>query len=328
MIEWTVDKSEAGGRLDKFIKSRLSEAPDSFVYKMARKKNLVINAKKCTGKEILKAGDRVRLYVSDDTLALFSAKISSDSRISMYQKAYRELKGIHVIEEYPDFVFLYKPDGILSQKAKSDDLSINEWLIGYLLNNRQITEESLSVFHPSVLNRLDRNTCGIVICGKTPAGSRLGSSMLKDRSLRKFYYAVVSGECFLEGNYNGYIYKDRAENKVSFYRNESDIPAGIMADVKPVSLNVRPISRKKEESLLEIELHTGKSHQIRVMLKELGFPISGDPKYNTGDYHKSKRQKGQLLCAVRVEFPEIKGDFAYLSRHVISCEAPFSFIDN
>ncbi len=136
MIEWIVEKSEAGGRLDKFLKARLKSAPDSFFYKMARKKNLTINNEKCKGNEILKAGDTVKLFVSDDTIALFEGntkeKESQTARkTTSYEEAYSKLKGIEVLKETDDLIFLSKPSGILSQKAKDNDLSLNEWLIGY-----------------------------------------------------------------------------------------------------------------------------------------------------------------------------------------------------
>ena len=342
MVEWTVDRSEAGGRLDKFVKSRLKEAPDSFIYKMARKKNLVLNDLRCTGKELLKAGDCIKLYVSDETIALFSSEKSTASEVSMYTNAFKKLKGIQVIEEYTDLLFLYQSAGILSQKAKDTDLSVNEWLIGYLLSKKEITEESLQIFHPSVLNRLDRNTSGIVICGKTPFGSRFGSALLKDRTLHKYYHCIVYGECRLSGTYKGYLYKDKSDNLVTFYSDEGKIPGNKVAEAKPVSLSVKPLKEADHKTLLEIELHTGKSHQIRVMLQSIGFPIVGDPKYKNISA-KSNRQdstenhikpdnkvntknqpSGQMLCAVRLEFPEITGDMAYLSKRIISCKAPFS----
>lgn len=326
MVEWIVEKSEAGGRLDKFLKARLKSAPDSFFYKMARKKNLLLNDKKCTCKEILSTGDHIKLYVSDDTIALFSGNVSNDSLVSSYRKAYDTLKGIQIVKEYDDFLFLYKPSGILSQKAKNTDISLNEWLIGYLLDKEIITEESLNVFRPSVLNRLDRNTCGLVICGKTPSGSRLGSDLLKKRTLHKFYHCIVEGECRLKGDYSGYLYKNESENIVSFYKTQNEIPADVLPKVKAVSLGIKVIETKGGKSLLEIELYTGKSHQIRVMLSNLGYPIAGDPKYSGKNDNRRNKDNytGQKLCAVRYAFPAITGDFEYLSNQIISCKPPFS----
>ena len=328
MKEWIVNKSEAGGRLDKYLKARLKEAPDSFFYKMARKKNLMLNDLKCTGKEILKEGDRIKLYVSDDTISLFSSGGVPDLKLSSYKEAFQKLGDVKVLKETEDLLFLYKPSGVLSQKADEKDLSLNDWLIGYLLNCGKTDEERLGTFRPSVLNRLDRNTAGIVICGITPAGSRFGSSLLKDRSLHKYYHALVEGKCGLCGDYNGYLWKNEKENKAFFYHKEEDIPADRKKDAKPVSIGIKSVRSIKDYPLddklkadctvLEIELYTGKSHQIRVMLSALGYPIVGDPKYG-----KNTDRDGQKLCAVRLEFPKTEGDFAYLSGLVISCDAGF-----
>ena len=124
MKEWIVEKSDAGGRLDKYMKARLNLAPDSFFYKMARKKNLVINDKKCTGKEILKEGDSVKLYVSDDTLRKFSSLTESEGnpdkeRINSFLEAYHRLEGIRILREDEDFIFLYPPGSFHKRLPKT-----------------------------------------------------------------------------------------------------------------------------------------------------------------------------------------------------------------
>ncbi|MBR3040751.1 MAG: RluA family pseudouridine synthase [Lachnospiraceae bacterium] len=321
MVSWQVKPEESGGRMDKFLKKRLKSAPDSFFYKMARKKNLLLNGAKCTGKEILKSGDEIKLYVSDSTIALFSGEEenSSNSLLKEASLAYQKLKGIEVIEEDDDLLFLYKPAGILTQKAEKESFSLNEWMIGYLLDSGKVNEESLNVFHPSVCNRLDRNTSGIVICGITPRGSRFASKMIKDRLVKKYYQCIVKGNCKLSGDYDGYLVKDEEKNISTYYKIESDIPSSSKKDAVPVSLSVNPLRSKGDKTLLEIELKTGKSHQIRVMLSSLGYPIVGDPKY--GD----STGKGQLLSAVRLEFPEVEEEEFRdkYSNLVISHRPPF-----
>ena len=323
MKEWIVAKEEAGGQLVKYCKARLSKAPDSFFYKMARKKNLTVNDKKCTGKEILKAGDSIKLYVSDDTIALFSAGEADladgiNEKLDDYNQAFAKLKGISVIEEEEDFLFVYKPSGMLSQKAKPEDLSLNEWCIGYLLSKGRISKESLAIFRPSVLNRLDYNTSGLVMCGITPRGSRFGSEIIRNKSLRKFYVCEVTGNCRLEGKLKGFLTKDEKTNTVSFYKTESETPSD--KKVSAVSIAVKPLSYNEESDTtrMEVELFTGKSHQIRAIMAGFGYPLSGDMKYG-----KSGKGDGQKLCACRLEFPEITGDFAPLSRHIIRLDEAF-----
>ena len=306
MISYIVTKSEAGGRMDKFIKSRLHSAPDSFIYKMARKKNLTLNGRKCEGREILKEGDEIKLYVKDETIALFSGS-AENTDISEYRKAFEILKGIKVLKETADILFLNKPSGILTQKAEGNTLSLNEWMIGYLLDQNIITEESLQNFHPSVLNRLDRNTSGIVLCGITPLGSRVVSKMLKDRTLHKYYECLVKGECKLDGRISGYLIKDRAKNQSDFFESLNAVEEKRRKEAKQVSLRVKVLGKENNNTRLSIELETGKSHQIRVMMAHFGYPLVGDAKYGS-----DRAANGQNLHAARVLFPDKCPEIPYL----------------
>ena len=306
MISYIVTKSEAGGRMDKFIKSRLHSAPDSFIYKMARKKNLTLNGKKCEGREILKEGDEIKLYVKDETIALFSGNVQN-SDVSEYRKAYETLKGIKVLKETDDILFLNKPSGILTQKAEGNTFSLNEWMIGYLLDQNIITEESLQNFHPSVLNRLDRNTSGIVLCGITPLGSRVVSKMLKDRTLHKYYECLVKGDCKLGGRISGYLIKDHAKNQSDFFESQNAIEEKRRKEAKEVSLRVKVLGKENNNTRLSIELETGKSHQIRVMMAHFGYPLVGDAKYGN-----DRVANGQNLHAARVLFPDKCPEIPYL----------------
>lgn len=319
MVSYIVAKNEAGGRMDKFIKSRLHSAPDSFIYKMARKKNLLLNGKKCEGKEILHEGDEIRLYVSDETIALFSGNGTNETDlIQNSKKAYETLKGITVLKETEDILFLNKPSGILTQKAKDDDLSLNEWLIGYLLDKGLTDNEKLNTFHPSVLNRLDRNTSGIVLCGITPLGSRVGSKLLRERTLHKYYECLVKGDCNLSGRLSGYLVKDNAKNQVTFKHELKDFNESLRKDAREVSLTVKRLDGNTDTTRLEIELETGKSHQIRAMLSAFGYPLVGDAKYGN-----DRIKNGQSLHAARLEFPETVEELPYLNGLIITSKPYF-----
>ena len=185
----TIGKNQAGQRLDKFLKKALPNAGTGFLYKMLRKKNITLNGKKAEGKEILAQGDEVKCFFSEETYASMSGAGAAEDT-SDYRKAYRSLKDISVLYEDENILLLNKPAGVLTQKAKPEDLSLNEWLIGHLLAANAIKETDLATFHPSVCNRLDRNTSGIVLCGKTLAGSQALSRIIKDRSVKKYYQTV------------------------------------------------------------------------------------------------------------------------------------------
>ena len=183
MYQFEISKNEAGQRFDKYLHKLLPKAPSSFFYKMLRKKNIVLNGKKAEGKEKLSVGDQVSLFLSEET---FQSFLEINEKKNEYYDAYKKLKGIQVVYEGEHMLLLNKPAGILTQKAKENDLSLNEWLIGYLLEHKVISEASLSTYKPSVCNRLDRNTGGLVICACSLAGSQEIGGLIAKREVKKF----------------------------------------------------------------------------------------------------------------------------------------------
>ncbi len=326
MRELIVKELEAGQRLDKFLHKYLKEAPNSFLYKMMRKKNIVLNGKKVSGNEQIKEGDSIKLFLSEETIDKFTGQPSKDVLTAPYIKAYSELNGIQVVSEFKDVLFINKPAGILSQRAEGTDLSANEWLIGYLLDKGEITTEELQTFRPSVCNRLDRNTSGLLVCSKTLLGSQNMAAILKDRSLHKFYRCLVHGKCELDGVYEAFLYKDEKNNKVTVYNDFEQVPANLNTKVKSIKTGVKPVKYYNNNNCteLEIELFTGKTHQIRAQMEKLGYPLIGDVKY-AGKESKTKTQ-GQMLHAYRLVFPEMMEGLAYLSAKEIICEKPKNWI--
>jgi len=325
MRELIVKELEAGQRLDKFLRKYLKEAPNSFLYKMMRKKNIVLNGKKVTGNEQIKEGDSIKLFLSEDTIEKFMEQSTMNDFTDLYRKAYAELKGIQVVSEFEDVLFINKPAGILSQQAEANDLSANEWLIGYLLSQKAISEEDLKTFKPSVCNRLDRNTSGLLVCSKTLLGSQEMARILKDRSLQKFYRCLVHGKCELNGVYEAFLYKDEKLNKVSVYLDAEDCKGAFRDKLKPIKTGMKPVEYYNDINCteLEIELFTGKTHQIRAQMEKLGFPLVGDIKY-AGDKNTVKTD-GQLLHAYRLVFPKMNGKLSYLSEREIICKKPDSW---
>ncbi len=346
MQTFQIMENQAGQRLDKFLHKFMPEAGTGFLYKMLRKKNIVLNGKRAEGKEMLAVGDTVSFFFSDETFFKFTGKSTNapDKSIAAYREAYNTLKGITVLYEDDNILVLNKPAGILTQKDDSGLFSANEWMIGYLLENGKITEETLQTYKPSVQNRLDRNTSGIVLCGISLAGSQLLARLIHDRSVRKYYYTIVKGSGLKETKLEGYLVKDNKTNSVRISDKEEEESCAIRTFYKPVSVGeilfeefgsektVKPQSKKKINvgiTCLEVELITGKTHQIRAHMAGTGHPILGDYKYGDRQFNTAFKKKYgisyQLLHAARIEFPRLEAPFAQLSNKVFTADLPTVF---
>lgn len=200
-----ITKNEAGQRLDKLLAKYLNLAGKSFIYKMLRKKNITLNGKKCDGSEKLSEGDEVKLFLSDETIEKFS-----EVKIQKVRK-----RKLDVVYEDDDIILINKPSGMLSQKAKETDESLVEYLIQYLLDGGKLTKEDMRQFKPSVCNRLDRNTSGIVIAGKSLPGLQLMSEAIKERTIGKYYLCIVKGSVAGPKEIDGYLKKNEKTNQVT-----------------------------------------------------------------------------------------------------------------
>ena len=209
MKELIIHDNEAGQRLDKLLRKYLSEAPGSFIYKMLRKKNIVLNGKKATGNEHLKKGDSVKLFLADDTIAKFQAAGKT------VEESIKNTVKLDVIYEDQNVIFINKPSGMLSQKAKETDVSVVENVTAYLLESGQLTRENLKTFRPSICNRLDRNTSGLIVAGKSLAGLQQMGELFKKRTLKKYYLCIVKGRITEPAHIRGYLVKDEKTNRVS-----------------------------------------------------------------------------------------------------------------
>jgi len=307
MRKIVVSKNEAGQKLLKLLAKYLNAAPQSFLHKMLRKKNITLNGKKADGSELLRETDEVCLFLSEETIVSFQGKNTSDTtsvelREQQVTKKPKELAGIRVVYEDEDVLILNKPMGVLSQKAEVRDFSLNEWVIDYLLETGALTKEELQTFRPGVCNRLDRNTSGLITAGKSLTGLQTLSALFKERTVHKDYFCIVCGNVKRASKLKGYLEKDARTNKVTVEaKKRSEESNYIETEYTPIAANER-------YTLLKVRLITGKTHQIRAHLAAVGHPLVGDSKYGTPAENRVLKERFglncQLLHAAILTFPE------------------------
>ncbi len=286
MRDLTIGKAEENQKLIRYLTRYLSEASTGFCYKMLRKKNILLNEKKATGEEILSSGDIVRLYLSEETIAKFHPEKT--------EKPVSTDIPLQILYEDDNILACVKPAGILSQKAKPEDVSINEALLHYVRS-----KEETGSFVPSVANRLDRNTSGIILFGKTLTGSRKLADIIREHRVEKYYYTIVSGVIDAPFTCVSYLIKDERKNLSTILTEEECKKHPEGSSAKQIKTSFRPITSNEYYTVLKVKLETGKSHQIRAQLSKLGHPLVGDHKYSgsTALIHH------QLLHAGEIIFP-------------------------
>ena len=336
MKEITITKREEGQRFDRFLGKYLPGASSGFLHKMLRKKNIKLNGKKAEGREKLSAGDVIQIFFSDETFEKFQKpqeggkqdtftdgksmvqrtpgkqieRTKQKKRLTKEEMNLRE--QVKVLYSSEDILVFHKPAGMLSQRAKADDDSLNDYLIDYCIKNGIISREELAAFRPSVANRLDRNTSGIVLAGISIRGLQTLSTMLRERTLGKYYLCLVEGKVKEDARIAGYLTKEEKNNKVSLHKEKAEGASYIETEYKV-------LKSTDKASLLKIRLITGKSHQIRGHLASVGHPVFGDYKYGNRDFNNQIKWKDgvnyQLLHSYELVVPEGTGELSGL--HII-----------
>lgn len=291
-----ITDQEAGQRLDKFLNKYMSEAPKSFFYKMMRKKNITLNGKKAEGKEKLVCGDELKLFLADETIDKFRGKMGFQKpSVNNAQEVAIAKVELDVVYEDDEILVINKPLGMLSQKAQKDDISLVEYITDYLMTP---LEQEQTSFRPGICNRLDRNTTGLVMAGKTVRSLQYLNQLFRERTLRKYYLCLVKGKLTKCADIDGYLLKDEKHNRVSITKEAQPKAARIITAYEPLDTVTW---QGQAYTLLKVHLVTGKSHQIRAHLKSIGHPIVGDTKYGEKSlYHLFKKEFGvryQLLHA-------------------------------
>lgn len=299
MKEIRITKNEENQRLDKFLLKYMNKASKGFLYKMLRKKRIKYNGGRAEGSELLKAGDTLQLYLAEETISSF-----------MEEKTVAEAKRhFAIVYEDDDILVVSKPAGLLTHPEKSSDKdTLIDQILYYLYQKGQYLPEADSSFTPALCNRLDRNTSGIVIAGKTLKGVQAVNETIRSHKLDKYYLTLVAGEIREAGEITVYLTKDEEKNQVRISKREGS--------GKKTMTKYRPLACAKGYTLLEIHLITGKTHQIRAHMQSIGHPVVGDRKYGSEHSNQKFREEyalsNQFLHAIRVEWKEKDGPLGYL----------------
>lgn len=306
-----IGTNEAGQRLDKFLRKYFKDVPLSAIFKALRKGDIRVNGIKKKENYSLELGDviEVKYLVSkmEDVKKDF-IKVNSSSMMVTYED-----ENILVVEKWPGV--LVHPD------QKGAEPSLTDYVLSYLNDKGDYIPEKEKTFTPAPCNRLDRNTSGVVIFGKNFESLRTMNEMIRNGEVKKYYYALVTGRV-KEGVYKGYISKNENENISKVYDKE-------MPNTKEISMEVKNVQSNGAFSLLEIDLITGRSHQIRAHLSHLGHPIVGDNKYGDKKLNSFFDNKFglnyQFLYAYKLIFKGGEGKLEYLKNKTIAEALPPMF---
>lgn len=287
MKSFTVQKNDAGQRLDKFITKAVPLLPQSLLYKYIRLKRIKVNGKRAEISTRLMQNDVVDMYINDE---FFAEKEEKYDFLSASRK-------LNILYEDENVMLLDKKVGLLSHP---DETEYNDTLITrvkrYLYEKGEYCPADEQSFAPALVNRIDRNTGGIVIAAKNAESLRILNQKLKDRELEKFYLCVIHGTLEKKsGILDGWLIKDEKKNKVRVYTEEQN-------GSKQIRTKYRVLHERDSLSLVEVELLTGRTHQIRAHFASIGHPLVGDGKYGTNAQNKLLGYKKQFLYSYRLRF--------------------------
>lgn len=286
MKEFVINSNDAGQRVDKFLSKAVKKLPKTLMYKYLRTKRIKLNNKKCDISTKLLEGDIVSLYINDeffdDNPALEFMSVPTN---------------LNIIYEDDNIMIIDKKNGLV---VHEDDENTVDTLINrvkhYLYEKGEYNPANEASFAPALCNRLDRNTGGIIICAKNAESLRILNQKIKDRELEKLYLCVTVGiPPKREDTLTAYLEKD--ENKNQVYVSDKKTPSN-----KTIITKYKVIQTKNNLALVEVDLITGRTHQIRAHLAYIGHPLLGDGKYGINKTNRDYNVKTQALYSYKLTF--------------------------
>ncbi|MBQ3064471.1 MAG: RluA family pseudouridine synthase [Clostridia bacterium] len=291
-----IEKNDAGQRLDKFLSKAVKGLPLSMMYKAIRTKKIKVNRARAKENQILMPGDEVQLFIKDE---FFDLPAHDDGALSAI------VPKLDIIYEDENILLLNKRPGVLvHEDATGGENTLALHLKAYLYQKGEYDPDVEQSFAPALCNRIDRNTGGIVIAAKNAEALRLMNEKIKQNEITKIYICAAHGiPKRPRATLTGYLLKDSAKNMVTV----SDKP---MRGGKNIITKYQVLATRGGDSLLEVELVTGRTHQIRAHLAHIGHPLLGDGKYGQNRDEKKRGYKYQALYAYRLSFDATGGENA------------------
>ena len=301
MKEFQIKKNDAGQRLDKFLTKAVKGLPISLMYKYIRTKKIKVNRARTEQKYVLQEGDIVQLFIKDE---FFDSPEKDNSALASITPK------LTIVYEDENIILCNKRPGVLVHE--DDDGKDNTLIMhikAYLYQKGEYDPENEQSFAPALCNRIDRNTGGIVIGAKNAEALRVMNDKIKNDEISKFYYCVVHGKMPKKSDtLTGFLLKDSDKNQVKIFDKQ-------VKGSKNIITKYKVVSEKNGMSLLEIELVTGRTHQIRAHMSYMGHPLLGDGKYGINKDDRARGYKYQALYAYRLrfDFDDDSGALGYLN---------------
>ena len=287
MRELIIGKNDAGQRLDKFITKTL-DLPMSLLYKSIRLKKIKVNRKRAENNTILNEGDTIQCFLAEE---FFEKKVDEHSFESISVK-------LDIIYEDENIMLLNKRPGVsVHEDENGSTNTLITHIQAYLYQKGEYRPDEEQSFAPALCNRIDRNTGGIVIAAKNAEALRVMNEKIKYREIDKFYLAAVHGIPKPESaTIKGWLLKDDKQNMVKVYEKNPPRTA------KEIITKYKVVAKKTDSALIEVELLTGRTHQIRAHMAHIGHPLVGDGKYGINKNDRAKGYKYQALYSYKLRF--------------------------